>query len=128
MLKLPCQLMSLSTKHNFVKNEVEYVVELSVLGQKITAQVSEEFVQSLDKAAESQPKTTEIAPRQQTRQPQPQAQQTPLEDRKKKALNKFRQRLEERRQEPVQEEIDYSVGHVDDYGYDGYSDEDIGQL
>ena len=47
--------MSLSTKHNFVKNEVEYVVELSVLGQKITAQVSEEFVQSLDKAAEPQP-------------------------------------------------------------------------
>lgn len=127
MLKLQCQLLSLATKHNFVKNEVEYVVELNILGQKITAQVSEEFVQSLDKAAESQPKTTEIAPRPQTKQPQP-----VVEDRKKKALSKFRQRLEERerRQEPTREEVDYSVGRVDDYEYDdyGYSDGGIEQL
>ena len=72
------------------------------------------------------PKQGTSHPRQQTRQPQPQ--QVQSDDRKKKALSKFRQRLEGRRQEPVQEEIDYSVGHVDDYGYDGYSDEDIGQL
>jgi hypothetical protein len=106
MLKLPCTVLSLATKHNFQQQRVEYIVELSLLGQVISAEVNEEFVQRMDAAAGAQ------ATAMQQQVPQ---QQLPM-----------KRKVRQQKQAPRQE--DYSIGYVDEKPYEDYTDEEISQL
>ena len=50
MINVPAQIISLSTKHNFVKEAIEHEIEIAILGHKHHVVVSEEFVAHLDAA------------------------------------------------------------------------------
>ena len=52
MIKLPVNIVSLVTKHNFQASRVDYAIEIVLLGSKFTVPVSEAFVERLDRAVE----------------------------------------------------------------------------
>lgn len=127
MLKLPCEVTSLSTKHNFVESRIEYIVEVNILGQVFRLDVDEEFVSRLDQAASK--------PQQQPVQQQTAiARKAPIQATKSKTYqdkiaqirNQKQQQLQQRQSQ--HEDIDYSIGKVDERPYDDYSDEEIEQL
>lgn len=130
MIKLPCEIISLSTKHNFSKGKIEYVVELSVLDHVVQCEVDEEFVNKLDQSVAQKPQQQAQAPQPlavaRKQAPQQQANPNRLKAYQAK-IAEYKQQKYQQRQAPVQEE-DYSIGYVDDKPYEDYTDEEIEQL
>lgn len=58
MITLPVKISALNTRHNFHAGRMEYTVEIMLLGKKFSLSVNEEFVASLEHAADP---TSQIA-------------------------------------------------------------------
>jgi len=48
VIKLPATLIGLTTRHNFHKGQVDFAIEVVLLGKKFTIPVTEDFVARLD--------------------------------------------------------------------------------
>jgi hypothetical protein len=124
MIKLACQVTSLATKHNFQKGTVEYIVELSILGQKVVAQVDENFVAKLDEAAGAIRASQMQDEDEDDMEPETVVNRQPRRKIPKELKNKLKSRQQHQQQ--------YAVGRVDereyDENYDNMTDEEISQL
>jgi hypothetical protein len=123
MIKLACHVASLATKHNFQKGTVEYIVELSVLGQKVVAQVDENFVAKLDEAAGAIRAAQMQDDDEEDEEPETVVNRQPRRRMPRDLKNKIKSR---------QQQQQYAVGRVDereyDENYDNMTDEEISQL
>ncbi len=101
-MKVTATVNSLMQKHNFVKNTIEYSVELIVLGAKVVVPVSEDFVQRLDAEAERSSKQESRAQALRNR------------------INKTRQKEED--------EFNYNLANVDENDYETSDDNEYEQV
>ncbi|MGA1353390.1 MAG: hypothetical protein ACO32I_01195 [Candidatus Limnocylindrus sp.] len=73
MLTLPVKIAALNTRHNFHAGRVEYHLEILLLGKKFSLAVNEEFVASLEHAADPSAQIAQPDPEPRARRPLPRA-------------------------------------------------------